>query len=111
MLSIYPIVDGQKLDGNLVIPPRKESGPTAIPVEAPESSNSSSDNVAAEAPIAVPVSVPAAVPVAVPAAVVEEEKLPSEIADLLQSTGKPAEAGPLLSFTDEMKKDLPNAKQ
>lgn len=107
MLSIYPIVDGQKLDGALVIPPRKESGSKAIPVEASESPTSSSDNVAAEAPIAVPVAVPAAVP----AAVVEEEKLPSEIADLLQSTGKPAEAGPLLSFTDEMKKDLPNAKQ
>ncbi|KAG5976224.1 hypothetical protein E4U55_007422 [Claviceps digitariae] len=93
-LSIYPVVSGQKLDGDLVIPSRKESSLTEAEGRLIDSgSNDAPGPVSAAAPVEA------------------KEQPNNEIAHLLQSTGKPAEGGRLLDFTEEMKKDLPNAEQ
>jgi len=96
-LSIYPVVSGQKLDGDLVIPSRKESRSRAGLVEAEDPII---DLSGSDAPISAPA-----------AASVEAEKQSNDIEHLLQSTGKPTDGGPLLDFAQEMKKDLPNAEQ
>lgn len=82
VLSIYPVVDGQKLNADLAIPPRKEDdGQEGDLIDI-----SSSDAPAQPA----------------------GDKKPTEIEHMLNSTGKPAE-GALIDFADDMKKDLPTA--
>lgn len=87
------MVDGQKLDGDLAIPPRKEANGQA---EKPDSEGDLIDVGGDEAPAQTP-----AQTTQTPAV-----KTPTEIETMLNSTGKPAE-GPLLDFADDMKKDLP----
>lgn len=108
-LSIYPVVDGQKLDGDLVIPPRKETSPQEAPAE-PEDNLIEIGGNDTPASAATPAPAPRSSPAPSPATA-ETKKQPDEIENLLKSTGKLAEGGPLLDFAEEMKKDLPNAEQ
>lgn len=89
LLSIYPVVDGQKLNSDLTIPPRKEAN------GEPEKANNAEagdliDIGGGDAPAA--------------------SKEPSVIENMLNSTGKPAD-GPLIDFADTMKKDLPTTEE
>lgn len=84
-------MDGQKLNQDNAIPPRKADDEPAAndarPNDKPEESLidfGGDDTPPAQTPV----------------------KKPDIIEDLLSSTGKPAE-GPLIDFTQEMKKDLP----
>ncbi|EFY92762.1 oxysterol binding protein, putative [Metarhizium acridum CQMa 102] len=86
-LSIYPVVDGQKLDGGFTIPPRKEANGQA------EKNGVAGDliDIGGDVPPTQPVT---------------NNNKSTEIENLLNSTGKPAE-GALIDFTEDMKKDSP----
>lgn len=94
-LSIYPVVDGQKLDGDFAIPPRKEAEANGEPEKQDNAESGDLIDIGGG-------DAPAAPPAA--------DKKPSEIEHLLNSTGKPAD-GPLIDFADEMKKDLPTTEE
>ncbi|KID68586.1 Oxysterol-binding protein, partial [Metarhizium hybridum] len=87
-LSIYPVVDGQNLDGDFAIPPRKEANGQA------EKNGVAGDliDIGGDDPPTQPIT----------------NNKSTEIENLLNSTGKPAE-GALIDFADDMKKDLPAA--
>lgn len=89
ILAIYPIVDGQELDKSNAIPPHKGAKPTANDVQPNANAEESLIDFGDQAP-----------------APQEPPTKNNEITDLLTSTGKPSE-GPLLDFTDDLKKDLP----
>lgn len=98
ILAIYPIVPSQTSSGATSIPPRASSPKVAKKstnhvveelkeVEKPKEEDSLIDFGNDDAPT--------------PAA-----KSPDEIERMLTATGKPAE-GPLIDFTQDLKKDLP----
>lgn len=112
MLSIYPILSGQKADGDNIIPSRSvESQPvesnTAPAPAAPATTTRDdlidfgNDDAPAEPP-------QPERPAAVANPAVEST---GEISGLLKSTGKPAADGPLLDFTHDLKKDVPEISQ
>ena len=88
-MAIYPIVDCQELDKSNAIPPHKGAKPTANDVQPNANPEESLIDFGDQAP-----------------APQEPPTKNNEITDLLTSTGKPSE-GPLLDFTDDLKKDLP----
>lgn len=105
--AIYPVVDGQ-----VAAPDSLDAQPSAStkvqPVAKPQ-----------DEPVAKPQAEPAANDLidfgqndeapAQPQPAVEEApaKTPDEIEKMLSSTGKKADGGPLLDFSEEMKKTLP----
>lgn len=103
IMSIYPIVDGQKAEEDAPAPraaaPNVEEGEQPPPVK--EQQNDLIDFGASDEPAK---SIPAAEKKAT-----ETEHEPSEIEKMLNSTSKPAQ-GPLLDFTSDLKKDLPSGK-
>ena len=114
-MAIYPIVDGQKLDQRNVIPPRN-AGPavnhqptkTDQPKEVPPADDLidfGQNDDSAPAPPAQP----AATPAPASANASNSTQGHGEIENLLSSTGKPAE-GPLIDFTNDLKKGLPQTK-
>lgn len=128
-MAIYPVIDGQKLDQRNVIPPHHAK--TAVhhqptrtdqPKEPKEPQQPNDlidfgqDEVSETKPSAQPAVAPAPIPTAAPAPAPapakpsNSTKAPSEIESLLSSTGKPAE-GPLIDFTNDLKKDLPRQTQ
>ncbi|KHN96263.1 Oxysterol-binding protein [Metarhizium album ARSEF 1941] len=88
LLSIYPVIDGQKLNGDLAIPPHKEANGHA------EKKGAAGDLIDIDGD---------ALPAAQSTTIINES---SEIEKLLNATGKPA-GGALIDFADGMKKDLP----
>lgn len=110
-MAFYPIVDGQKPKAENAIPPRNAEPSHVQPTTSDESSK------------APPPKAPAATeppqddlidfgqdeePKHEQAEKQEQpEKQQSEIEKMLSSTGKPP-AGPLLDFTQDLKKDLPS---
>lgn len=140
ILAIYPIVEGQKLAQNDIIPPHKggsqPAAPAPAPAPAPVPASVPAPAPAATAATAAPASTPARAPIQVPAPApappatsngrTAGESLldlgagddaaapprepaahkPDVVESALASTGKTPE-GPLLDFTQEMKKDLP----
>ncbi|POR32087.1 Oxysterol-binding protein-like protein OBPa [Tolypocladium paradoxum] len=91
ILSIYPVVDGQKLNQDHAIPPRQADNKPAAS-DAKPSDKVEGNLIDFGGDDTPPAQQPA-------------KKL-DVIEDLLSSPGKPAE-GPLIDFTQEMKKDLP----
>lgn len=93
-MAIYPIVDGQKPSAENAIPARKSepSKTNEAPKEAPKEQPQDDliDFGQNEEP-----------------AEDKPARRPSEIEQMLSSTGKPAD-GPLLNFTEDVKKDLPS---
>lgn len=85
-LAIYPIVDGQKLEGTPTSPSQQE----ALPADKKGADEGDLIDVSSGQAPAAPT------------------KEPDEIEKLLNSTGKPAE-GPLIDFADKLKQDLPEA--
>lgn len=103
-MSIFPIVNGQKPDVRNVIPPHTplatvDSEPVMQPVQhgGQQQQDDLIDFGQDDAP-APPVQPHDAKPT----------QSQGEIAQLLSSTGKPAN-GPLLDFQDDLRKDLPPA--
>ncbi|QUC19695.1 uncharacterized protein UV8b_03936 [Ustilaginoidea virens] len=80
LLSIYPVVDGQTLDGDLAIPPRKGTSQTD------DGARKEGHLIGMDGKLAT----------------VQDatKREPDEIESLLSSTGKPAQ-GPLIDFGDE----------
>ena len=122
-MAIYPIVKGQKLDQRNVIPPHitgsgvnSQSTKTDKPKEV-QPQNDLIDFGQTEAPTPPqpalqPALQPTAQPVTQPAAPpVKPQPVPTksqaEISNLLSSTGKKAD-GPLIDFTNDVKRDLPS---
>ena len=120
-MAIYPIIDGQKLSQQNVIPPRASAGnPSTASQPAPEDTSSAA---AAQPPSVAPASaVPtgtagpngtAAVPVEEPTVAAKAENSDSKqsgtIQHMLEGTGQPKPEGPLMDFTADMKKDLPKS--
>ncbi|KAK2679677.1 hypothetical protein RAB80_004858 [Fusarium oxysporum f. sp. vasinfectum] len=103
IMAIYPIVKGQKSNQRNVIPPHSPSAKPAQTASAQPVENHIDDNLINfdEMP-------PPAKPDQTPAA--EQATKQSEIQGLLSSTGKKAD-GPLIDFTNDLKKDLPSATQ
>jgi hypothetical protein len=116
-MAIYPVIPGQKPNQRHVIPPHsptseanKQLGNIADETEVRENrqpAQPAQDNLIdfSEPPAQQPISPPAA-PVPAPVHVLEPSPN-HEISNLLNSTGKPAE-GPLIDFTEDLKKDLPS---
>ncbi|RBQ65311.1 hypothetical protein FVER14953_05125 [Fusarium verticillioides] len=103
IMAIYPIVKGQKSNQRNVIPPHSPSAKPAQTASAQPVENHIDDNLINFDEIP-----PPAKPDQTPAA--EQGTQQSEIQGLLSSTGKKAD-GPLIDFTNDLKKDLPSATQ
>lgn len=106
VLSIYPILNGQVASGENNVPSRPaedrhvESKPATVPAATIPTQNDLIDfgaDGSTEAP-------QPQRPAAVSNPAVEST---GEISGLLKSTGKPAGAGPLLDFTNDMKETVP----
>ena len=105
IMSIYPIVDGQKPGGENSIPARHSTSKSGSdPVKTEPNSESTGDLIdfggndtpaSEQAPLKPHDS--------------KSGKEPDDIEALLSSTGKPAAHGPLLDFSQDMKKDLPTS--
>lgn len=107
-MAIYPVIAGQKPNQRHVIPPHSPSAETSKQLghlddetEGHTSQPPAEDNLIDFGEVSVQHPVVPAVPQLTPN---------HEIASLLNSTGKPAE-GPLIDFTDDLKKDLPSDTQ
>jgi len=109
ILAIYPIIDGQK--STLEDTPLKASAKASAP--APVPTESAGDDIKASKPPRDDLidfdgeDLPTPKPE--PAEKTAPPKTPDEIEKLLASTGKQAE-GPLIDFTQDMKKDLPGGQ-
>lgn len=109
-MAIFPIIDGQKPNPDYAIPAQKRAPKQSEPATADATPDAAKvEPVKAEAPKEQPEDdlidfgqndEPAE-------KAPEPVKQPSEIEQMLASTGKPAE-GPLLDFMQDLKKDLPS---
>ncbi|RSL65435.1 hypothetical protein CEP54_004248 [Fusarium duplospermum] len=109
-MAIYPIVKGQKPDQRHMIPPHS---PSAKPIKTHETKpveNHIDDNLIDFDDTPAPAPAPTAAPVPAKPALAEPVTKQSEIQTLLTSTGKPAD-GPLIDFTNDLKKELPSTTQ
>jgi hypothetical protein len=111
--SIYPVVDGQKAEKQPTPPrsaaPRSEEDLLSMGDEAqPASDNKAAADAGQVDLVDFGQNEEASKPTQ-PKAESTPTKSSDEIADLLSSTGKPAQ-GPLLDFTQDMKKGLPSDK-
>lgn len=120
-MAIYPIIDGQKLSQQNMIPPHASAGNPSTASQPASEGNISA--VAAQLPSVVPASaVPtgtagpngtaaAAVPAEEPTVAAKAENSDSKqsgtIQHMLEGTGQQKPEGPLMDFTADMKKDLP----
>jgi hypothetical protein len=102
-MAIYPIIKGQKSNQQNVIPPHSPSAKSAQAAVAQPVQNNIEDNLINFDDTPAPVKTEQPAPV-------QETPKESEIQGMLNSTGKPAN-GPLLGFTNDMKKDLPPTTQ
>lgn len=97
-MAIYPIVDGQrpsKEQQPYVKRPSSDSKNNVLSVDKPEDNLIDFDNVAAAEPVSITNDTSNIT-----------AKEPNTIEALLAATGKPAE-GPLIDFTNDLKRDLP----
>ncbi|KAF4971086.1 hypothetical protein FZEAL_9926 [Fusarium zealandicum] len=137
IMAIYPIINGQKPSQRNVIPPHSPAANPGKAYETKPIENHIDDNLidfsdTPAPPPAAPVSVPEAPPApesspapsqlsaplqpSAPAPPAEKPEpvdptpRQSEIHAMLSSTGKPAD-GPLIDFSNDLKKDLPSTAQ
>ncbi|VUC28370.1 unnamed protein product [Clonostachys rosea] len=118
--AIYPIVDGQKSvfeDSKPdAIVPAKPIAATTNDAPSEPSQEDLVDFGQNEVPATKPADIPATKPTDISAAKLADtpveppQRTPDEIEKLLSKTGKPAE-GPLIDFTQDLKKDLPSTHQ
>jgi hypothetical protein len=103
-MAIYPIVDGQKsvFEDSKPDPIIQQQPVAAATNDVPR--QPSQEDLVDFGQNEVPVTKPADTPVESP------QRTPDEIEKLLSKTGKPAE-GPLIDFTQDLKKDLPSSQQ
>ncbi|KAM0252043.1 hypothetical protein ACHAP5_001368 [Fusarium lateritium] len=109
IMAIYSIVKGQKSSQQNVIPPHSPSAKPAETATVQPVENHIDENLINfdDTPAPAQPEQPAKPEQSAP---VEEAPKESEIQVLLSSTGKPAN-GPLLDFTNDLKKDLPPSTQ
>ncbi|KAF4994178.1 hypothetical protein FGRMN_5952 [Fusarium graminum] len=108
IMAIHPIVNGQKPSQRNTIPPHSPSAKPAQTAAAAPLENHIDDNLIQFDDTPAPAKTVQPAP-AEPART-EPALEDSEIQSMLSSTGKPAE-GPLLDFTNDLKKDLPSSTQ
>ncbi|WZH44475.1 Putative oxysterol-binding protein [Fusarium acuminatum] len=109
IMAIYPVVKGQKPSQQNVIPPHSPSAKPAETATAQPVENHIDDNLIDFGDTPAPAKPEQPAKPQQPA-LVEEVPKESEIKNLLSSTGKQAN-GPLLDFTNDLKKDLPSTQQ
>jgi hypothetical protein len=109
IMAIYPVVKGQKPSQQNVIPPHSPSAKPAETATVQPVENHIDDNLINFDDTPAPANPEQPAKPEQPAPVKEAPK-ESEIQGLLSSTGKQAN-GPLLDFTNDLKKDLPSSTQ
>lgn len=111
ILAIYPILQGQKAPATNVIPAHKPSVAKAPVAEPQDGGNdlidfgdAPSTDAAAPAPAVQP-------PNAAPVAGQEAHGGSKDIQSMLNKTGTQPDQGPLMDFTTDLKKEVPQLKR
>lgn len=110
-MAIYPVIKGQKPKQQNVIPPRASHSGPSTPSKDSHNGEGNLTGSAHESPA------PHQPPLKEEAQPSSESRPPldpahsstAEVQELLASTGKRAQGGPLIDFHGDMKKDLPNS--